>query len=285
MAVLPWFRMYHEARTDAKLRTLDDSEFRVWFNLLCHSAEHKVRGTIDAPRDGFLLSIEVANGDEELLRRVLQKLERLQIVEWNILDDGEEGDLLTFTHFNDRNYDKPSDQPASVSARVKKHRNARVTPEKRDVTPRNALEENRVEESRGEKEEKKTIHSAGLDKSFRQFWSSYPRREAKINAQKAWEKIDPDMETVTRIINDVEARGRSEQWKKNGGQFIPLPATYLNGRRWEDETAGGRIVPQKPEGDHYRYWLFDDEPDVWRWRPPEYFGMTEEQVAAMEQSQ
>ena len=29
----------------------------------------------------------------------------------------------------------------------------------------------------------------------------------------------------------------SDQWTKEGGQFIPHPATWLNGKRWEDELT------------------------------------------------
>ena len=39
MSRYPWFRMYSEARVDAKLRSLSADEFRVWFNLLCLASE------------------------------------------------------------------------------------------------------------------------------------------------------------------------------------------------------------------------------------------------------
>jgi len=32
---MPWFRMYHEMIDDPKVGTLDDSEFRVWVEILC----------------------------------------------------------------------------------------------------------------------------------------------------------------------------------------------------------------------------------------------------------
>jgi len=35
---------------------------------------------------------------------------------------------------------------------------------------------------------------------------------------------------------------KSEQWTKDNGQYIPHAATWLNGRRWEDELKG-----QEPE--------------------------------------
>jgi hypothetical protein len=40
----------------------------------------------------------------------------------------------------------------------------------------------------------------------------------------------------------------SADWTKNNGQYIPLPATYLNGRRWEDEPGKPTVeAPVKPE--------------------------------------
>lgn len=147
-ARLPWFRLYSEARNDAKLRTLADDEHRVWFGLLCLAAECDDRGTI--PMDGFVLAVEVANGDEELLDRAVDKLTRLRV-----LDRGEDGRLF-FLRFRDRQYDKPSDQPERVAERVRKHRIAKATPQERpsdtrnaDVTPRNALEKSREEKRRG----------------------------------------------------------------------------------------------------------------------------------------
>ena len=33
----------------------------------------------------------------------------------------------------------------------------------------------------------------------------------------------------------MEAQSHSEQWLKDEGRYIPHPATWINGRRWEDE--------------------------------------------------
>ena len=37
------------------------------------------------------------------------------------------------------------------------------------------------------------------------------------------------------ILAGIEKQKQSAQWTKDGGQFIPHPATWLNGCRWEDE--------------------------------------------------
>ena len=43
----------------------------------------------------------------------------------------------------------------------------------------------------------------------------------------------------------LERDKRSEQWRRDNGDFIPHPASWLNGRRWEDEPAEG--VPEAAE--------------------------------------
>jgi hypothetical protein len=37
------------------------------------------------------------------------------------------------------------------------------------------------------------------------------------------------------MVSSVKVWKNSQQWTKDNGQFIPMPATWLNGRRWEDE--------------------------------------------------
>ena len=101
---------------------MSDSQFRIWFNLLCFAAEQtEERGSIIG-YDEELLAVEVANGDVELLNETLDKLERLRIIETK-----ENGDI-TFISFAKRQYDNPSDRPEKVRKRAeastgKPHRN------------------------------------------------------------------------------------------------------------------------------------------------------------------
>lgn len=69
---------------------------------------------------------------------------------------------------------------------------------------------------------------------FETFWKLYPRKADKVSAQKAWKKLNPDAELIAKIVEAVENAKKSEQWKQDGGKYIPYPATYLNHRRWED---------------------------------------------------
>lgn len=76
--------------------------------------------------------------------------------------------------------------------------------------------------------------SADMD-GFALFWQEYPRKAAKAAALKAWQKLNPSPELVERILAHVRDHKMSPDWIKDGGQFVPHPATFLNGRRWEDD--------------------------------------------------
>lgn len=68
---------------------------------------------------------------------------------------------------------------------------------------------------------------------FETFWKTYPRKEAKHNALKAWNKIDFSVQgTKEKLLAGVAAWKETDQWKKG---IIPHPATWLNQKRWEDE--------------------------------------------------
>jgi len=75
------------------------------------------------------------------------------------------------------------------------------------------------------------------DPHFEKFWSVYPRRQAKADARRAWEKLAPDDALTETILEAVRQAALTDQWRRDEGQYIPLPATYLNKRRWEDEAV------------------------------------------------
>jgi hypothetical protein len=70
---------------------------------------------------------------------------------------------------------------------------------------------------------------------FERFWRTYPKKAAKQKAVRAFNKLHPDPELFKRILDSVETNARSQAWRKDDGQFIPHAATFINGRRWEDE--------------------------------------------------
>lgn len=76
--------------------------------------------------------------------------------------------------------------------------------------------------------------TCGAEKSFDTFWTSYPKKKGKKDAQKAFTKVNPN--EYPALFSALEQQKKDPEWAKDGGQYIPYPATWLNGRRWEDEV-------------------------------------------------
>jgi uncharacterized protein YdaU (DUF1376 family) len=74
------------------------------------------------------------------------------------------------------------------------------------------------------------------DDMFDDFWNVYPKKEAKIKAQQAWRKLSKTKKE--KAIND--ARNRFNGTER---QYIPLPASYINAERWEDEQQNKNNDP------------------------------------------
>lgn len=76
------------------------------------------------------------------------------------------------------------------------------------------------------------------DAEFEIFWNAYPTKVGKQPARKAFNKVKVPVET---LVAAIERQKCSSQWSKDGGQYIPNPATWLNQGRWTDE------LPEKHE--------------------------------------
>lgn len=79
----------------------------------------------------------------------------------------------------------------------------------------------------------RAAHALAPPDDFARFWVVYPRKAAKAAALKAWAKIDPDPALVEAIMAGLVQAKRTRQWRED---VIPHAATWLNGRRWEDEA-------------------------------------------------
>lgn len=93
----------------------------------------------------------------------------------------------------------------------------------------------------------KTILSDECEQRFGTFWAAYPRKAAKEKARAAFCRLSPDELTLKLMLDAIALQKQLESWQENGGQFIPLPATWLNGKRWEDEIQ----LPQTPSYSGY----------------------------------
>ena len=110
------------------------------------------------------------------------------------------------------------------------------------------------EERRGETDVCSPSASESADDGFASFWEQYPKKAAKPRALTVWKKIKPSGQVLADLMVGLEKQKASAEWLKDGGQFIPHPATWLSGRRWEDELSAhpsaAPVTDQKPkEGD------------------------------------
>ena len=85
--------------------------------------------------------------------------------------------------------------------------------------------------------------AAGVRERFARFWKAYPKKRSKGQAERVFFRIDPDEQLLATMVATIERAMTSEDWQKEGGKYIPYPATWLGARGWEDE-----IVPSPLDG-------------------------------------
>lgn len=103
---------------------------------------------------------------------------------------------------------------------------------------RRALDETSPPEGSGVDKEGKKENPlpavADVPAGFVRFWNAWPRSPRKVDKAdccKRWKRHG--LESIAdQIVAHVEAMCETDQWKRG---YEPAPATYLNGRRWEDD--------------------------------------------------
>ncbi|WP_337572131.1 hypothetical protein [Mitsuokella jalaludinii] len=85
---------------------------------------------------------------------------------------------------------------------------------------------------------------------FSTFWAAYPKKRNKARAKQAFFRIKKIDKVFPVMMQALGRQKVSADWQKDGGQYIPLPTTWLNGERWEDveqvevqPPASGPVVP------------------------------------------
>lgn len=119
-----------------------------------------------------------------------------------------------------------------------------------DKAPYEALD--KAFTAHGTKQVRSTVQSIDSNKNsktvkqekeelFILFYDAYGKKQAKDDALKAWMKID--IEIMNVIIEKATAYAATVKDK----QYQPLPASWLNGKRWNDElilvSTNGYVSP------------------------------------------
>lgn len=70
---------------------------------------------------------------------------------------------------------------------------------------------------------------------FDAFWGVYPRKVGKDAARAAWKKRRIGADLASTIIAALAWQKQQDAWLRDGGQYVPNPATWINQGRWQDE--------------------------------------------------
>lgn len=169
-------------------------------------------------------------------RRMVEAL--VNVALWDFAEGG--FDVHDYDGFYADEYDK-AERDEQRAVITEKHRT------RREAGRKGGVESGRVRvASRGASHGASSTGGNGLECSldlleekkreadFANFWAAYPKKDGKQAARAEWLRIKPDDDAQRAIASDLERRGRSSQWLKDGGQFVPHARTYLHQRRWED---------------------------------------------------
>lgn len=85
---------------------------------------------------------------------------------------------------------------------------------------------------------------------FADFWTLYPRRVARKDALKAWGRLKPAQQMAAIVACAAWRR----VWATKDLDYLPYPATWINGERWDDElppeftqSHGSHVAAALPE--------------------------------------
>lgn len=69
---------------------------------------------------------------------------------------------------------------------------------------------------------------------FESFWEIYPKKQDKKKAKQKFLKLCTDEKKYQEIMQGL--RNVLPVWAKKDNKYIPMPTTWLNGERWNDEV-------------------------------------------------
>ncbi len=115
-----------------------------------------------------------------------------------------------------------------------------------------------TEDGARETKTRRQVKPKADDALFNAFWNAYPKKMSRMKARESFDRLNPDGDLTRQMIDAVNRWKVTDQWQKNGGQFVPYPATWLNQRRWEDEPPEDEISAEE----RHRRWrneMYDDD--------------------------
>ncbi len=189
--------------------------------------------------------IQKACGDGISRQNVRTALQRFKKYEFLTMQSTSTGMLITIVNwqeYQDKNYS--SNQVANQFLT-----NGQPTPNQRLTTNNNNNNDNNINNTSppkgevGEEASEEKSLAKTLSSRFDAFWEVYPKKKSKGDAFNAFKALSPNDVLLAKMLLGIKTARESWQWRKEGGQFIPYPATWLRAKGWEDEAS-----PPNPQG-------------------------------------
>ena len=130
-------------------------------------------------------------------------------------------------------YTKNSPQLNTKQSTTKQSNSPYSSPEGDAPAPASEPEGKPAPKPKGARREKSA--PAHDPEAFETFWAKYPRKDDRKAAIRAWDKLKPDKPLCRTMYAALKRQRGSEQWAEEGGKYIPLFSTWLNGRKWENQ--------------------------------------------------
>lgn len=115
-------------------------------------------------------------------------------------------------------------------------------------TPKNTIPKKTIEKKTNSKETSSRKRDGGYSEEFEAFWKTYPRKNAKAAAFKAWNKLSTEEKQLA-----VTGAQRYANDPNRVPQFTAHGSTWLNEKRWEDAPLPARSTNQQTYEDKVAY--------------------------------
>lgn len=200
-----------------------------YLKLLCESVDHEgaLRFSESIPYNADMLAT-ITETNVDTVKSAIQIFTELGMME--MLDDGTLymlevqkmiGSAVDTTGANRQRRYRERQKQLALEMPQETKRYAGVTQDATDS----------YESKRKSKSKRKEIDTDKFD----EFWKAYPKKVGKIAAQRAFEKKCTSDKTFAEIIDGLNKVVELD-WSTRETQYIPNPATWLNGERWKDEV-------------------------------------------------
>jgi predicted phage replisome organizer len=239
--MISWIKLDINILDDAKIKIIrshpnGDSVVLLWIGLLCLAMKSSRPGTIEIS-DGLPYTIDDLSNLFNIEKKTVEMGLAL-FVKYRMVETFEGGSIDVINFAKHQKLEEIERKRELTRIRTIKYReglrtsDAPVTRHGVTVTLTDIDKDIDKEKDLSKKTGKREMNYSD---DFILFWKEYPNKVGKDAAWKAWKSRNGNIPHLEYILSALSLQKQSSQWKKDGGQFIPNPATWINQGRWQDE--------------------------------------------------